>query len=249
MDHRRLTFSGALLLGLVAATTGVAQERTARQFSVTPSVGIMSWDESSGLAMKKAASDGRFTDTRYNPTVGVAVDYAIAGPMAVGFYLHAARPTTRGDYFPSVLFDYGARSEVYAVSQRVTALMYGLQGTLDLELGQFSPFVSVGGGATSVTLDPQQNDGNRTFTNGHLQFGGGLGFRLGRSAVIRADVRDFVFLNWDRDELNPVGTTFQNTRLPAVNTSVPPEERTIHNLRFVVGFSFVPSRPEEPRAP
>lgn len=240
---------GATALAVVAATSVSAQAAVPRQFTVTPSAGIMYWDPSSGLAVKKPASDGQYTDTRYNPTVGIAADYAIAAPMSVGVYLHAARPTTRGDYFPAVLFDYGARTEVYAVSQRITTLMYGVQGSIDMEVGRVAPFLSIGAGATRVTLDPQQTNGNHTFTNSHFQFGGGMGFRVGQHAILKADIRDLVFMNWDRDRLNPVQASFQNTRLPAVNSTPPAEKSTIHNWRFALGLSFVPRRGDEGNAP
>ena len=244
-----LKVGGAALLALVATTTAHAQARTTRQFTITPSAGIMYWDESSALAVKQPAEDGQFTKTLYSPTVGIAADYSIALPFSVGFYLHAARPTTRGDYFPAVLFDYGARTEVYAVSQRVTTLMYGVQGTVDFDVGPVAPFVSAGVGATRVTLDPEQTNGNNNFTNGHFQIGGGIGFRIGTRALVKADVRDMVFMNWDRDRLNPVQPNFQNTRIPAVNGYTPPEESTIHNWRFSLGFSFVPRSGDEGSTP
>jgi hypothetical protein len=112
-----------------------------------------------------------------------------------------------------------------------------------------APFVSVGAGATRVTLDAQQNDGNAAFTNSHIQFGGGVGFRLGDRTTVKADIRDMVFLNWDRDRLNPVAPNFQNVRIPAVNTTPPEEKSTIHNWRFALGFSFVPQRADEGGTP
>ena len=249
MHRGWLQVGSAALMATFAGTTMHAQARTDRRFTVTPSAGIMYWDESSALAVKQPADDGRFTKTLYSPTVGIAADYAVATPLSVGLYLHAARPTTRGDYFPAVLFDYGARTEVYAVSQRVTTLMYGVQGTVDVDIGMMAPFISAGVGATRVTLDPEQMNGNRNFTSGHFQIGGGLGFRIGSRTLLKADVRDMVFVKWDRDRLNPVQPNFQNTRLPAINGFVPPKESTIHNWRFALGFSFVPRSGEEDITP
>jgi hypothetical protein len=240
----RAALTGCALSYAVAAG---AQQSSVRNFTVTPVVGLIHWDDASALANKSAAGDGRFTKRDYNPTVGLSAEYSVVPMLGVGFYFEASRPMTRGDYFPSAFFDYGTRADVYVVSQRVTVRMYGVQATLGTDVSRLHPYVTGGVGAVTLTLDPQQNDANKQYSTGQFQLGGGLGYRVGRSVSVTADVRDFVFTSWDRDELNPVRPAFQNTRLPAVNANPPAEKNTVHNIRLAIGFSFVPrGNAEEP---
>ncbi|MFN2398430.1 MAG: outer membrane beta-barrel protein [Gemmatimonadaceae bacterium] len=232
-------------ISMAAAANDVqAQALQSGRFTVTPIIGTIRWDDASALANKEANSSGAFTETKITPTVGMQADYHIRPQIGVGFYFEAARPTTRGDYFPSVLFNFGASlpAELRVVSQRVTVMMYGVQGTLGFGLGRLNPYVSGGGGAVTVNTDPQQSDGNNSYTTGQFQLGGGLGFQLGANTALRIDVRDFVFTSWDRNQLNPVRAAFQNTLFPSANGNPPEEKSTVHNLRIGIGFSFVPRR-------
>lgn len=222
-----------------------AQAMQAGRFTVTPVVGVIRWDNASALANKEANSSGEFNKTVITPTIGMTADYHITPQLGAGFYFEAARATTRGDYFPSVLFNFGASlpAELRVVSQRVTVLMYGVQGTLGFSVGRLSPYVSGGGGAVTINTDPQQSNDNSSYTTGQFQLGGGLGFRIGAGNTgVRIDVRDFVFTSFDREELNLVNPRFQNTLFPSANGSPPEEKSTVHNIRIGIGFSFVPRR-------
>lgn len=228
-------------LFLVAAVPGEAQP-TARRFTVTPLLGTIRWDESSALANKEAGDDGQFDKSVITPTIGLTADYNIWEGVGVGLYFEAARPTTRGDYFPAAFFDYNTRVELYNVSQRVTVMMYGLQGSYTANLGRnFSPYISAGGGAVTVDADAEQARGNETFTQGSFQLGGGIGWRVGNGAV-RLDLRNFTFTGWDREKLNVVDPTYQNTQFPEANGNPPEAKKTVNNFRVALGFSFVPQR-------
>jgi hypothetical protein len=91
----------------------------------------------------------------------------------------------------------------------------------------------------TTLADPQQNNENRQFTKTMGQFGGGLSFGIGGASVV-VDVRDFIVFDWDRNQLNVVSTSLQNTRLPSANVNPPADKSTIHNIRFALGLSFVP---------
>ena len=234
---------GAAVLGL-GAREARAQATVAGRFTVTPLIGTIHWDNSSALANKKAGDDGTFNKTAITPTIGLQADYQVLKQVGVGFYFEAARPTTRGDYFPAVLFTFGGGTitELHTVSQRVTVLMYGVEGTFNFEAGRVQPYVSGGGGAVTVTMDPQQTDANSAFTKGQFQLGGGLGFRVGTQSTVKLDARDYVFTSWDRNKLYPVVPDFQNTTFPSANPAPPAAKSTVHNFRISLGFSYVPRR-------
>lgn len=231
-------------LGALAVTTAsaAAQETAARRFQVTPVVGVMRWDDASALANKQANTNGEFSDTKITPTLGVQATYNIWRAAGIGFFFEAARPTTRGDYFPSLLLRFGTDAQLKSVSQRVTTMMYGVHGKLGFDFGRFGPYVSGGVGAMTTLADPQQNNDNRQFTNTLGQFGGGLSFGLGGASVV-VDVRDYIVFDWDRNQLNIVSTGLQNTSLPSANANPPSARSTINNIRFALGLSFVPRLP------
>jgi hypothetical protein len=211
-----------------------------RRFTVTPHVGTIRWDNSSALANKVADDDGAFTKSIVTPAFGISMIYNVLRQVGVGAYVDAARAETRGDYFPAVLFQYGSDIDLNVVSQRVTVLLYGLQGQFQIPVGRLEPYVGGGFGGVTVFADAQQNDGNRRINSTSAQFGGGLAYNVGGGRVV-LDVRDYVFFDWDRDKLNPSqNPAFQNTALPSVNPTPPEKKSTVNNFRIALGFSFVP---------
>lgn len=233
------------VLAVVPAADAGAQRAEGRRFSVTPMVGSIVYDWSSGLATRSPNDAGVWEDKKINPTLGVAANYSLLEQIGVGFYFEASRPTTRGDYFPALLLKFGNDVELRTVSQRVTVMMYGVQGQFGMNFGRFAPYVGGGFGAVTVNMDPQQNDGNAAFSNSSGQFGGGLGFKVGRG-TLTLDARDFLIFNWDREKLYPVrefvgtSTGYRNTTFPSANPAPPEKKKTIHNGRIALGFSFVP---------
>lgn len=242
----RAVVAGAL--AVVVASDAVAQQAApdaGRRFTVTPLLGTIVYDWSSGLSTRRPGDNGVWDDKVINPTLGVAANFAVVPQVGVGFYFEASRPTTRGDYFPALLLKFGQDVELRNVSQRVTVMMYGVQGQFGMNFGRFAPYVGGGLGAVTINLDPQQNDDNVTFSNSSGQIGGGVGFQIGRG-TLTLDVRDFMIFNWDRDRLNPVkefvgtSTGYRNVTFPTANPFPPEKKKTIHNGRVAIGFSFVP---------
>lgn len=236
----------AALIGVLAVVPAAeAQRAEGRRFTVTPMVGSIVYDWSSGLATRSPNEDGVWDQKKINPTLGVAANYSILEQIGVGFYFEASRPTTRGDYFPALLLKFGDDVQLRNVSQRVTVMMYGIQGQVGMAFGRFAPYVGGGIGAVTVNMDPQQNDGNAAFSNSSGQIGGGLGFKVGRG-TLTVDARDFLIFNWDREKLYPVrefvgtSTGYRNVTFPSANPAPPEKKKTIHNGRIALGFSFVP---------
>lgn len=239
---------GAALIGaltVVAAADAEAQRAEGRRFTVTPMVGSILYDWSSGLATRSPNDEGQWEKKKINPTLGVAANYSLLQQVGVGFYFEASRPTTRGDYFPALLLKFGDDVELRTVSQRVTVMMYGIQGQVGMNFGRFAPYVGGGVGAVTVNMDPQQNDGNSAFSKRSGQIGGGLGFKMGRG-TLTVDARDFLIFGWDRQKLYPVkefvgtSTGYQNVIFPSANPAPPEKKKTIQNGRIALGFSFVP---------
>jgi hypothetical protein len=235
-------------LSLTAAgTSASAQQAEVRRFSVTPTVGAIRWDEASGFATKGASSNGVYDETgltkTFTPSVGVAANYMIVRQAGIGLFFEAARPETRGDYFPALLLTYGtgngAPVELRTISQRMTTVMYGVQGQLGLPLGPLTPYAAGGFGAVSVFGDPQQNNRNAQFSKRMATAGGGLAFHVG-SGAITLDARDHIFMDWDRNKLNPVDPQYQNNVFPTANGNPPKEKSTVHNFRIALGFSYTP---------
>jgi opacity protein-like surface antigen len=240
---RRAVLTALAGVALTLTADGLAaQESVAGRFTVTPVVGAIRFAESSALANKKADSNGDYNETLFTPTVGLTAEYAMTPQFGLGFYFEAARPQTRGDYFPSLQLTFGSEQNLYSISQRVTMLVYGVQGSAKFDVDRVQPYVSGGVGLVTINGDPQQNDGNASFTTGQFQVGGGIGFSVTESAAFRVDVRDFVFTGWDREDLNVVSSRFQNTLFPAANGNPPDEQSTVHNIRVGIGFSFTPRR-------
>jgi len=210
------------------------------RFSVTPVVGTINWDNTSALANKTVeGGSGAFTKRVYTPSFGLSANFNVLRQLGIGAYFEAARPETRGDYFPAAYFKYGQDVQLTTVSQRVTVMMYGVQGQFQFPISKLEPYVSGGFGGVTVNTDPQQNNENRQISNKSAQFGGGIGYHIGAGAIV-LDVRNFMFFNWDRDRLYPVSPTYQNTTVPVANLAPPAEKSTINNFRIALGFSYVP---------
>ena len=252
----RKAVSTALYALLLVAATEARAQATAQphpltqsgvehRFTVTPDIGVMHWDNTSALANKEADASGAFTKSVLTPMVGITANYDVWHQLGVGFYFDAARPTTRGDYFPAALLQFGNSVELRNVSQRVTTMLYGLQARYGFAIGRLSPYVSGGAGAMSTYTDPQQNVGNRTFHNSSAQFGGGLAFNFGRAALT-LDLRNFVVFHWNRNDLYPVAPADQNTVFPSANGNPPAAKNTINNFRIALGFSYVPRMSSTP---
>lgn len=220
---------GVLAAGLVVPVSSAAQA-VENRFAVAPRVSYMMFDGSSAL------DDA--------PMLGLdALYYVGRSGLAAGVSVDIARPETLGDFFTPIRLDFGPESELRFVGVRTTVVQVGAAGLyriggLDRRL---APFVGAGLGGHLIYLDNQQQDGADKVTGLNASFGGGFEYRVSEAAGFRLEVKDFVYFDFDREELNVVAESVQDDRFPELHGDPPPPESTIHNWRFSLSFVFVPS--------
>jgi hypothetical protein len=170
--------------------------------------------------------------------------------VGLGFTFAASRPVTRGDQFPVVAFDFGDTTFLYSVAQRVTMLQYAAQGVLGHSFGRARLYGMGGGGMYSTFLDTRQTLSSETITEPMGLIGGGLEYAVGSNFGFRAEVRDFVMFQYDRDRLDPTVGYAQDRRIMDALPPPEPTKSTLHNIQASIVFTYVPNRrgaaPEEP---
>lgn len=196
-----------------------------RQFSVTPRGGFMTFDKSSGI------DDA--------PYIGVDAAYAVSPFLSIGTGLTISRPQTIGDYFISQL-SFGDTTLYLAVEQPLMMMDVALNAQARYPGDRFTPFLNGGIGYYVLDLDPQVESGPERLGGISGNVGAGLLFRLGEQVGIQLEVRDLIFTGFERDDLNPVGAAFGNTRYSEDFDPPPAAKETVHNIMFGIGFSFVP---------
>ena len=115
--------------------------------------------------------------------------------------------------------------------------------------GRFSPFFLGGAGVYVMYLDPDANRGSTRIARPSLSAGAGVDVRLSRIAGIRLDVRDQVFLNYDREKLRPTDPRFRNSRVLEGYPLPPTPKSTINNFMVSLGFTFTPRGSDEQTGP
>src|SRR5574341_469433 len=139
---------------------------------------------------------------------------------------------------------YSVRPDLRAISQRVVFLGYGVVAAWDVPaLRSFGPYLKVGAGGHSVLLDVQRTNSTGQAGGAEFVVGGGWNRRLRGNLAIQLELLDYMWSNWDRDKLNTVAPSEQNTVFEednpiAVNWEKP---SLIHNLRLAFGFKFTPA--------
>ncbi len=182
---------------------------------------------------------------------GVAVEalYYVSPRFAigpVGDYVHSK---TDGRYFIGVM-NFGPDStHVYEVGQSIGVLQYGAAGLFDLmPENNIAPYLAAGAGGYTIYLQPTSNDMPKRSRGMLLQAGGGVRFTLGDATAIQLDVRDLIYMDFDRDELNPVRPAHRNRqadgtiRFPGAEHDLPEATSTVHNIRVSIGFRYIPGR-------
>ncbi|MFN2398038.1 MAG: outer membrane beta-barrel protein [Gemmatimonadaceae bacterium] len=225
---------GALILGAATASAQV----TPRRFAVSPRGGYLSFEKASGL-------EG-------TPVIGLDAMYAFNRYFMIGTGLSAARPSTRGqDFIASLTF--GDTTLLVEVKQPVTLLDVNLAAMLRWPGATFSPYFIGSVGSYTLYLDQQVVGSNRKFSKLSATAGVGVNYRVSEGAGLQLDVRDFIFTDYDRDQLNPAAARFANIRFPEDVPVPPAAKKTVHNLMFSLGFSFTPTlaggTPEEETTP
>jgi opacity protein-like surface antigen len=182
------------------------------------------------------------------PFIGVDAAYRFANfglgglDVGLGFAFAASRPKTRGDQFPVVAFDFGDTTFLSTVAQRVTMLQYGVQGILGQSFGPLRLYGMGGGGAYSMILDSRQNVSSQIITNGMGLLGGGLEYAVGDNFGFRFEVRDFVMLDYDRNDLDPTVAYSHDRIVRDVLPPPVPAKSTLHNIQASLVFTYVPNR-------
>lgn len=228
----------ALLVGLGLGSTASAVAQEAGRFKVIPLFGVVRYDRTSALS----SIDKGFSAKMW-PTAGLSAMYGVRSGVRVGGYLEAARPETSPDYYRYALLRTTGTYQLYAITQRVVVLQYGLAAQVDIPFARrLGPYLRGGVGAHSVYQDVQRSNTTKAVTGTEFSLGGGFNYSVSDAVAVRLELTDFMWSNWDRDELNTVSPAFQNTTFPEDN---PPgvdwgKPSLIHNMRLAIGFQFTP---------
>jgi len=183
---------------------------------------------------------------------GVAVDalYHITPRLSIGPVADFIHSKTDGRYFIGVL-NFGPDStHIYEVGQTINVLQYGVAAMLDLmPETNIAPYLAAGAGGYTIYLQPTSNDMPKRTHGAMLQAGGGVRFALSDATAIQLDVRDLIYLDFDREELNPVRPAHRNRqpdgtiRFPGAEyPDLPEATSTVHNFRVSIGFRYIPGR-------
>lgn len=227
----------ALAAGLaLGAATGVAQSTP--RFRITPTLGVIRFDRTSALS---STSSGL---SKLWASAGLSALYQFRPNLQAGFYLETSRPATSPDYYPYALLRTSGNYQLFAITQRVVVLSYGLAAEVNVPVApKLAPHIRLGVGRHSVYEDVQQENAVRTSNGLEFAVGGGLRYSAGNNVGVQLDLVDFLWKDWDRDVLNPTQPAYQNTVFPednpdGMNWTKP---SMIHNLRLAIGFTFTPA--------
>ena len=223
------------LAGLVLTVPSAVHAQSQQgAWSVEISAGTQNYAESSSL-----------TGT---PMLALEALYQITPRIAVGPAIQFHRADTDGSFYVAAL-DFGADStRIYQVGQTLSALHYGANAHISVMPGnRLDPYVVVGAGGYTLYLDTQANDNFRRVTHQMFQGGAGVRYSVSEFAGIQVDARDVIYMNFDRDVLNPVQERLRNCgsdgtcRFPdAERTDLPDKQDMIHNIRLSIGLTYVP---------
>ncbi len=230
----RLALGVFAVLAMPALAFGQQQKGA---WAVDVNAGMQGYDSSSGL------NNGAF--------VGAAALYQVSNRFAVGPNLQYTRSESDASFFTGVL-DFGADSaRVYNVGQTVNTLHYAMDVRFDIMPEKtVDPYVLAGAGGYTMYLETQPNDVQQRVTDWMFEFGGGIRWNISDGAGVAIDIRDVMYLNWDRSVLNPIrevhwnctvpGDPASGCRFPDAETATPDAKSTIHNFRFAIGLTFIP---------
>jgi hypothetical protein len=212
-------------MGLALVALAAAGPVAAQQFEIGPRLGYVKWKTETGLT--NAAM------------LGVDATYRVNSVIGVGVRFDFARPGTDGAYFPAEMTFGGDTTLIFAVSQPVTVMQYGVQARAEFG-GAFGFFAKGGAGGRTFTLDPQASFGRVSVTDWMFTAGAGVRFRAGGGTSISLEVQDLIYPNFARESLNPVEPRFRPTRFPDVVPVQPEFDGTAHNIYAAIAFTFTP---------
>jgi hypothetical protein len=213
-----------LVMGL-ALVVLVAGPLSAQNFVIGPRLGYVKWKAETGL--KNAAM------------LGVDATYQLNSNFGLGVRFDVAKPGTDGNYFPAEM-QFGLDSTlVFAVSQPVTLLQYGVQAVAGFG-DAIGVFFKGGAGGRTFTLDPQAAFGRVSVTDWAFSAGAGVKIRAGAGTSITLEVQDLIYPDFARESLNTVEPRFRPTRFPDVVPYQAEYSGTAHNIYAAIAFSFTP---------
>lgn len=244
MRPLRVLGAAAFVLGVVFGrpdAAGAQMQVERGEWRVLPEFGVYTYDSS--------------TPFETAAFVGGQAHYALTSNVAVGLNVSFSRPEVDGSYYPLAIMQFAPDTTLlFEVAQQVTQVTYSVVLSAGKPFGKLYGYALAGVGGYTFFLDPQvmsdvQQLGAPSSISGLLlPLGIGASYAIGPTLGFRLEARDEILTGFDRDDLNPVEPRFQNTCevrnfcIPEANGSPPPEKSTSHNLRFMIGFEFLPGR-------
>ena len=215
------------VLAFASPAEGQARATTGRQFHVTPRGGYIAFDKASGL--DNAA------------VIGLDAGYGITSMFTLGASASFSRPVTNGDDFLGAIY-LGDTTFIYRAQQPITMANVQLAATVKLPLvSRLAPYLFGGVGGYTLYLDPQVSGRDNRVQRMSLGLGGGVEYRMSDRIGIALDVRDLIFMNYDRERLNPVNSAGRLARFIEDFPTPPENKKTVHNIALQLGFTFVPT--------
>jgi hypothetical protein len=240
MNQTRANRFGGLLgvLLLLAGAQTLHAQLTPREFMMSARADYQTYAESSAL--------------RSAPAVAIEATYYLTSNLGLGFQAAAARPWTNGSYFPLSRLTYwtvGSANDttvLYVLNQQLTAVDFGFQAEYRHALDRIEPFVQIGLGRYNLYLDrqsqPQADRSRRLFGGMAYSAGVGVSLVVADGARITASASDRIYTGYDRDNLSLTDRLMMEDRFRNPDPAPPAKEDVIHNLRYSIGFSFIPGR-------
>jgi len=118
-------------------------------------------------------------------------------------------------------------------------LQYAVQAQVETG-GAIGLFVKGGAGGRTITLDPQAAHGRVNVSDWAFQAGAGVRIRAGGGTSVKLEVQDLIFINYNRNDINPVEQRFVPKRFPDVVPPQPGFDGTAHNIYAALSFIFTP---------
>ena len=233
----------ATMAGFAGLVAGSAIAQSPSQVTVAVRAGLESYD--------KAASLNK------SWVIGLDAMYGVNKWLSIGPTLSLGRPNTNGSHFISVItygvLNLGDTTNFYEAAQPVSVLDGALNMRVQLPGKKLSPYATAGLGGFSLFMDVQSNRGEKHKVGLSFNVGAGALYAFSERAGITFDVRSSTFTDYDRNVLDPRvrcdPTVPATTQCPRIEFSlfqedfaVPPKaKKTVTNLLFSIGFSYVPS--------
>ena len=238
----RLSLRVATLAVLALASTAGAQANTSaagpspsrHPFTVTPRGGFIAFDKASGIDNAAA--------------LGLDVMYQLTNMIGISGAATFSRPSTRGEDFIGAMY-LGDTTFLYRAQQPITVADVNIGATVRMPFGNVVPYLRGGVGGYTLYLDPQASGSQNRVQRMSLNLGGGLGYQLSDRIGISLDARDMIFMNYDRNRLNPLNAAARETRFIEDFPAAPSPKKTVHNLALQLGFTFVPMSGDQEETP